>query len=273
MQNLATDPRFHAIQSPRNIWAFSAIHGENDRLTRLHDAVLERIRPGDRIIYLGNYTGYGRRSRETVDELLTFRRMVLAMPSVVPEDIVYLRGAQEEMWQKLTQLQFSQNPIDTLLWMLGSGMGSTMESYGINPHEGVTAAREGIMALTRWTNTIRDAVRWQPGHDVFMSQYRRAAYTILPDGRTPVLFVNAGLNPSYHLTEQNDNFWWDCDGFARMTDAYAPFEKVVRGFDPAHQGVRVNCVTASLDGGCGFGGPLVCAGMKADGEIFEILET
>ena len=75
------------------------------------------------------------------------------------------------------------------------------------------------------------------------------------------------------LEDQGDSFWWAGDDFFTMTDAYQPFEKVIRGFDPTHQGVRVNCVTASLDGGCGFGGSLVAAGISADGDIFEILES
>jgi serine/threonine protein phosphatase 1 len=35
----------------------------------------------------------------------------------------------------------------------------------------------------------------------------------------------------------------------------------------------MNGVTASLDGGCGFGGTLICAGMEASGDIFELMEA
>ena len=52
-----------------------------------------------------------------------------------------------------------------------------------------------------------------------------------------------------------------------------PFQKVVRGFDPDHKGMNINCVTATIDGGCGFGGQLVCAGFNPEGSIFELLET
>lgn len=258
--------------APNRIWAVSSIHADAERLTSLHDAVLERIQPGDRLIYLGNYTGYGTQSRATIDEILTFRRLVLSIQGMKTDDIIYLRGGQEEMWQKLTQLQFSPNPVDTLLWMMGNGMGNTMENYGISPHDGITAAREGVMSLTRWTGHIRDILRRNPGHDVFMNQYRRAAYTA-HDGRYPILFVNAGIDPQKTLENQDDNFWWAGDIFINIKDAYDPFEKVIRGFDPAHEGVRMNCVTASLDGGCGFGGSLVCAGMDMDGDIFELIEA
>lgn len=266
------DNKFSILGRPNKIWAISSIHADIDRLTQLHDAVFERIMPGDRIVYLGNYTGFGLHSRETIDELLVFRRLLLAQPGMQPSDIVYLRGAQEELWQQLLQLQFNPQPVDALLSMMGNGLGNTMQSYGISAHDGIMAAREGTMSLTKWTNTIRHTVRENAGHDCFMTQSRRAAFTQC-DERYPLLFVNAGLDPSRSLEQQEDCLWHSGDGFSDMTDSYAPFEKVIRGFDPKHQGVHLNCVTATLDGGCGFGGSLVCASMSAEGEIYDLMEA
>jgi hypothetical protein len=96
---------------PRTVWSIPAIHGDLGALTRLHDALFERIKPGDRIVYHGNYTGYGEQSAACVDEILTFRRMVLAMPGMICSDFIYLRGQQEQMWQKLLQLQFAPDPM------------------------------------------------------------------------------------------------------------------------------------------------------------------
>ena len=103
--NYSTDNRFSALGNPNKIWAISSIHAEIDRLMQIHDAVFERISPGDRLVYLGNYTGFGHHSRETVDELLIFRRLLMAQPGMKADDIVYLRGAQEDLWQKLERLQ------------------------------------------------------------------------------------------------------------------------------------------------------------------------
>lgn len=264
--------KFSNLKRPNKIWAVSSIHGDLDRLMQLHDAIFERIAPGDRLIYLGNYTGYGVQSRETVDELLVFRRLLLAQPGMKASDIVYLRGAQEELWNKLTQLHFAPNPTDTLLWMMGCGMGNTMKSYDICAHDGIMAAREGTLSLTKWTNKVREALRAHAGHDCFMTQSKRAAYTEF-DGRFPTLFVNAGLDPQKPLELQDDNLWWAGETFSDMEARYDPFEKVVRGFDPKHEGVHLNCVTATLDGGCGFGGSLVAASMQADGEMMEMLEV
>lgn len=238
----------------------------------LHDTLFSRIAPGDRLLYLGNYAGHGEAATATVDELLTFRRMVLARPGMDAHDVVYLRGGQEEMWNKLLQISFAPNPRNILQWMFGNGMTETLRSYGINAQDGMNAAHEGVMALVKWTGRIRDAVRRRPGHDIFTTQWRRAAYTA-QDGTFPLLFVNAGINPARSLQEQGDSFWWSGRNFNDIRLPYDPFQKVIRGYDPARGGVSVNCVTATIDGGCGFGGRLVCAGFQADGSVFDLIEA
>lgn len=273
MCRLSLDYRFASLGQTQAVWTISSIHGELDRLSALHDALAERMAPGDRIVYFGNYTGYSIESAETIDEILSFRRRVLAMPGMTADDIVYLRGVQEDMWGRLLQLQFYANPLDLYLWMLGQGLAHTLQAYGIDPHEGILAARGGVVALTRWTNDLRQHLKEFPGHDMFISQQRRAAYNMLPDGRYPLLFVNAGIDPARPLSKQEDAFYWAGETFTQMTAAYAPFEKVVRGYDPNHGGIHINCVTATLDGGCGFGGPLLGAGLTPDGDVFELLEA
>ncbi len=269
---ISSDQRFTVLGTPKRIWAVPAIHGEAARLQSLHDGLYHRIEPGDRIIYLGNYTGYGSAPCATVDELLTFRRMVLAIPGVHPQDIVYLRGMQEDLWQKLLQLPFIHHPVSALMQMLNGGLGHTLAGYGINPQDGLNAGREGVMALVRWTAKIREAVRRHPGHELFASQLRRAAFTA-PDGESPLLFVHAGLDPSRPLETQDESFWQAGQNFKSITDAYQPFRKVVRGFDPDHNGMHLNCVTATLDDGCGFGGPLVCAGFDNKAALFDLIEA
>ncbi len=263
---------FSDLGTPRHIWAIPSIHADVERLMRLHDAIYEKIQAGDRLVYLGNYTGYGAYSHETIDELLTFRRMVLAKPAMQPNDIIYLRGKQEDLWQQLLQIQFHQHPVDALIDLMGKGLGPTMQSYDICPHEGITAAKNGIIYLTKWTNHIRQRLRAHDGHEAFITEHRRAAYTN-NNNQFPLLFVNTGINTSKGLNEQQNSFWEDASHFDDMTESYAPFDKVVRGFDPAHKGLHLNCITATLDAGCGFGGSLVAAQMSAKGEFFEVLEA
>lgn len=263
---------FTALGSPARIWTIPAIHGETEKLTLLHDEIYREIRPGDRIVYLGNYTGFGRDAAGCIDEILTFRRLVLSLPGMIASDIVYLRGRQEEMWQKLLQLQFAPNPTDVFLWMLGNGMAPTLVSYGISQHDGIEACRYGVMGLTKWTNVVREAVRRHKGHDIFAMHQSRAAYTDL-ESAYPMLFVHAGINTSKTLEDQGDSFWWGQEQFDAITIPYLPFQKVIRGYDPARRGLHTNCVTATLDDGCGFGGPLICAGFEADGNILDIIEA
>ncbi len=260
------------IGQPNTVWTIPAIHGHLDELTRLHDHILKHVKPGDRIIYHGNYTGYGDHSVACIDELLTFRRMVLAMPGMVCTDLVYLRGQQEIIWDKLLQLQFAPDPTNVLLWMLGNGLSNTLYDYGLSPHDGIEACKSGIMGITRWTNIIRKALRARAGHEIFFNQLKRMAYTD-KDAPYPMLFVHAGLMPCHALHDQGDHIWWASDEFKSIETAYKPFDKVVRGFDPDHSGLHLNCITATVDDGCGFGGKLISVGFEPDGDVTEILEA
>lgn len=269
----ADNHKFAPLGIPARIWAVSAIHADAARLMEIHDSLYPRLSPGDRIVYLGNYTGFGPRACETVDELLTFRRAVLALPGAAPSDMVYLRGRQEEMWHKLLQIQFAPRAAEVMRWMLhNGGLASALASYGLDPAGAVKAAQEGVMSLTRWTARLRQALRRHQGHETFTAQWRRAAYTNL-NGPSPLLFVHCGINPQRPLHEQGDSFWWAGSAFNGIDQPYGPFRKVVRGFDPGHEGVRINCVTATLDGGCGFGGNLVCAGFTGEGGLFDMIEV
>lgn len=289
--DLVKDQRFAALGNPRRIWAISAIHAEADRLVALHDSIYPQLEAGDRIVYLGNYFGHGTEATRTIDEILTFRRNVLAMPGWMPSDIAYLRGGQEEMWEKLVQLQFAPNPREVLEWMLDHGLSATLESYGMNPTHGLVSTREGAMSITRWTAGVRAAIRRHRGHDMFITHLRRAAFTppqvmelaatgtggayarAMDDSAAPMLFVHAGLNPNRPLQDQGDALWWGGRSFDAIHTPYDPFEKVIRGFDPNQGGLHINGVTATLDGGCGFGGPLVCAGFDRCGEVFSLIES
>src|SRR5205823_2456817 len=151
------------LRGARRIWAVGVIHGEAARLRLLHDRVGARLIDGDRIVYLGNYLGYGA-IVATIDELLDFRRRVLSRRNAFACDIVHLRGAQEEMWQKLLQLQFASNPAAVLEWMVRAGVEATVAGYGGDLRQGFAATRDGPRTITRWTLTLREAMNAVPGH-------------------------------------------------------------------------------------------------------------
>tara|TARA_B100001989_G_scaffold245688_1_gene215708 strand:- start:403 stop:1224 length:822 start_codon:yes stop_codon:yes gene_type:complete len=265
------DYRFLPIGAPNRIWCISAIHGDFEKLAFLHDQLFPHVENGDRILYHGNYIGFGPSSAETIDELLTFRRAVMAdNPGMLASDIIYLRGAQEEMWQKLMQLQFAPNPQEVLIWMLGNGLSNTLYSYGIDPHDGMEACRQGMISIGQWTNHIKAAIKSRAAHETFMTQLFRAAYS--ENYETSMLFVNAGLDARIALEEQGDNFWWAHKEFECIHSPYLFFKTVVRGYDPSHKGLNLTRVASTIDGGCGFGGSLVCACFDEQAEILDVLE-
>ncbi|MEA2754958.1 MAG: hypothetical protein QOJ54_1247 [Aliidongia sp.] len=261
--------RFATLVGRRRIWAISAIHAEVRRLEAIHDAIEKRLQPRDGLVYLGNMIGSGTAVFDTVAELLAFRRAFIARPAAFAADLVYLRGSQEEMWQKLLELQFAPNPVEVLAWMLDHGVGATLSAYRADPNQGLSAAREGPMALTRWTNALRQAVNAAPGHGNLLTALRRAAFT----GGNELLFVHAGIDPSRPLTAQHDSFWWGGGGFLDLTEPYAGFRKVVRGFDRHHGGLQISAHSISMDRGCGTGGPLVGACFDLDGNVVESFEA
>jgi len=262
--------KFAVLHAARRVWAVPAIHGEAAALARLHMNLAPRLRAGDRLVYLGNFLGRGAHIRETLNEMLAFRRWLLARPGTFAYDVAYLRGAQEEMWQKLLQLQFAPNPREVLGWMMTQGVGATLEAYGGNPEQGASHARDGAVAITRWSGSLRNAMQAAPGHFQLMAALRRAAYT--DDNK--LLFVSAGLDPERPLSEQSDSFWWGGGvAFARLDQAYGGFSQVVRGFDRAKGGIKTGPFSITIDGGCGFGGPLVAACLVPNGEIDELIEA
>ncbi len=261
--------RFGILVGRRRVWAISSIHAEVARLRTIHLAIERRLQPGDALVYLGNMIGRGPNVRATIDELLAFRRDFIARPGAFASDLVYLRGSQEEMWQKLLELQFAPNPAEVYGWMLDHGLAATLEGYGIDRQQGQIATRDGPVAITRWTNAVRAAVNAAPGHGNLLTALRRAAYT----AGNELLFVHAGIDPSRPLTAQNDSFWWGGAGFLDLAEAYGGFTKVVRGFDKHHGGLQQAPFAISMDRGCGFGGPLAAACLTFDGQVAEAYEA
>ena len=262
------DPSIQLIGTPQKIWSIPAIHGDIKRLMVLHDAIAEHFQVGERLVYHGNYVGHGIHSAQCVDEILAFRRQILATPGVQPEDLIYLRGMQEEMLRRLLQIAFLPHAIDTIGWMLDNGLTQTLESYGFDRCSALDACRAGVIGLTRWTEKIREKIRNAPGHETFFRSLKHAAHTDL-DSAYPMLFVHAGLDANRALHDQGEAFWWEAEKFQSLTRAYAPFSKVIRGYDPARRGSEMNCIKATIDDGCGFGGALTTVAFSSDGQAAE----
>lgn len=264
-----TEPSvFAVLHRTQRIWAISSIHGDADRLNKLQAVIGGKYLPGDRLLYLGNVLGRGDAVRATVDAMLAFRRVILSRRNMFTHDVVMLRGAQEEMWQRLMQLQFANDPVEVMDWMLEQGIGSTLKAYGSGQEDAQSAIRQGPMAITRWTAKIRTAFQ-AAGHQEWLSSLKHAAYT----REATLLFVNRGVDPERPLDAQGDEFWWGARAFDTIDTSYSGFDKVVRGFDPDAKGLVEKPFTISIDSGCSRGGSLLAACIDNDGAVIEIIEA
>jgi serine/threonine protein phosphatase 1 len=207
----------------------------------------------------------------TVDLALALRRRVLALPGGRACDVVFLRGVQEEMWTKLEQLHFAQSPGDVLRWMLQYGLAGTIAAYGGTGAipEGERAVRDGPVAVARWTGALRQALRAHPGHAEWQTAIRRAALS--EDGH--LLAVHHGIDTLKPLDLQGDAFWWGGNtAFEAIAAPYGTVGRLIRGFDRSHPGLVDRPYTLTLDGGCGFGGPLLAALLGSHGEVLDVIE-
>ncbi len=257
------DNRYGLLRNAKRIWAVGSIHGQLAELSSVHKILISKFRRGDKLVYLGNYFGDTDLNKDTIDELLITRRRIMSLPEVfMPEDFVYLRGAREEMFFKLLQLHFAPNPVEVMEWLLDHGMGQAISAYGENEKTARAIVRQGTMALTRWTNTIRRQIQACPGHIDLTSCLKRACMT--DDGN--LLFVHACVDPTRPLTMQKDQFWWDSGRFGQINQKFSDFSKVIRGYDHSNKGVDLESeFTATIDGGCGRGGKLHAVCFAPDG--------
>jgi serine/threonine protein phosphatase 1 len=267
--NGAGKEKFAQLREARRIWAIAAIHGEANRLGRLHDLIARRFADGDRLVYLGNYLGRGSGVVGVIDEVLDFRRRVLGRRRAFACDVVFLRGAQEEMWQKLLQIQFAPNPGEVLDWMAREGVEATVRAYGGELQHGFAASRDGPRLLTRWTSALRKAMNDAPGHMALFASLRHAALT----ADRQLLFVHAGVDASRALAAQGDALWWSGRDISGLDEPFDGFRRVIRGYDRHQRGLVEHEFAVSLDAGAGLGGPLLAAAFAPDGAVVEVLEA
>lgn len=266
--------QFSHLGKPRHIWTISAINGDVNRLRHLHHVIENEFQLGDRIVYTGNYLGTDTHADPiaVIDELLRFRRMILR-PGMLCEDIAYLRGSQEEIWEKLLQLHFAPNPQAVLEWMQDKGAVPALRAYGSSFEAGIHAMTGGVVSTARWTSQLRDQIRQHAGHELFFLQLKRAALTEATAEQAPLLFVHAGIDPKKALSDQGDSFWWRAKNFNKISSPFENFKYVIRGCDPEQNGMYINGVTMSLDDGCGHGGALTCAEMTQNGDVTALYQA
>ena len=123
---------FIELQFSKKIWAIGSIHSNIDSFESIKDHILKSFSNGDKLIFLGNIIGIQKNTKETLSSVISMRNYLLSKFLLKPDDIIFLRGAQEEMFLKLLQLQTAPNPYDIVKWIFEHGVDKTVESYGFN---------------------------------------------------------------------------------------------------------------------------------------------
>ena len=130
-----TQSQFAELKYSKKIWAVGSIHSHFDSFNSIKEHILKHFVYGDKLIFLGNIIGFGKYSTKTLSSAINMRNYLLSKFLLKAQDIVFLRGAQEEMFLKLLQLQTAPNPQDIVQWMFEHGVDKTADSYGFNKEE------------------------------------------------------------------------------------------------------------------------------------------
>jgi serine/threonine protein phosphatase 1 len=233
-------PTIARLSGGGRIWALGALLGDDDALEALARAVLSRLR----------------------------RRLMAANRGC---GILFLRGAQEEMWQKALSLPFAMTPLEVLDWMLGRGLGSIIEAYGASVADGRIACRNGPSEIARWTRGLRQRQAAHAGHAELLASLKRAA---LGNGGA-LLLSAAGVDATRPLDEQGDAFWWSAQSDASLAAA------LTRGADAGWNAATrlVRGAGPSADAAAGYGqvltvtcGRPAVAALDATGAVLERIE-
>ncbi len=269
---MTTDNKFHEFVNTDRIWAIGSIHSSLDSFQSIKKYIFSNFKYGDKLIFLGNLIGYNNSSKEIITDVLSLRFNLMAKFNLDHEDIVFLRGAQEEMFSKLLQLQIAPNPSEIIDWIFSHGVDQTLSSYNFEPDQFRNIATQGTIQINKLTSKLNKKILGLPGHKEFFSNLKHAAFSETME----VLFVNRGVDLSRPLSAQNDCFWWGYQNFSLINKPYKTFKRIVRGYQSNKNNDLENSKNKVL---CTlFKQPLknkkILAGLFAkNGDILELFES
>ena len=264
--------KFSEFKETNKIWAIGSLHSSVKSFQSIKNYILSKFSEGDKLIFLGNVIGFRDTSKEIISEVLNLRFNLMAKFKLNHEDVVFLRGAQEEMFSKLLQLQIAPNPIEIIDWIFSHGVDQTIISYGLDPNEFKSVASQGTIQINKLTSKLNCLILSNSGHNEFFSNLKHAAYSETKE----VLFVNRGVDITRPLSAQNDCFWWGYQNFSLINKPYNTFKRIIRGYQSNTHNDLENSKSKIL---CTlFRQPLesnnILAGIfSKNGEILELFES
>ena len=263
---------FVELKTSNKIWAIGSIHSNLNSFKSIKEFILNNFELNDKLIFLGNVIGLGNNSKETLNSVIDLRFNLMSKFKLKPDSIIFLRGAQEEMFSKLLQLQLAPNPTEILEWMFDHGVNETIKSYGFSESEVKKIASSGTLNISKWTSNLNKAIHDNPGHVQYFLNLKHAAYS----HTKKILFVNRGVDISRPLSAQNDCFWWGYQNFSTIQQPYKTFLRIVRGYESEHINqleMSKNSIVCTL-----FKQPLsnnriLCGIFGENGEILDLFEN
>ncbi len=269
---MSINTNYQEFKNINRIWAIGSIHSSIESFQSIKNYIFSNFKKDDKLIFLGNVIGFRNKSREIITEVLKLRFDLLAKFNLNHQDIVFLRGAQEEMFSKLLQLHIAPNPSEIIDWIFSHGVDQTILSYSFDPQEFKNVATQGTIQINKLTSKLNHQISLTPGHKEFFSHLKHAAYSESKE----VLFVNRGVDLSRPLSAQNDCFWWGYQNFSEINKPYNTFKRIVRGYHSNQHNDLENSKNKIL---CTlFSQPLkndrILAGIFSEnGEILELFES
>ena len=138
---------FVELKKSNKIWAIGSIHSNLKSFRSIKQFLLDNFEENDKLVFLGNVIGLGNNSKETLSSVIDLRFNLMSKFKLNPSSIVFLRGAQEEMFSKLLQLQLAPNPNEIIEWMFDHGVNETIKSYGFSENEVKNIASSGTITI------------------------------------------------------------------------------------------------------------------------------
>ncbi len=263
---------FVEIKESNKIWAIGSIHSNLKSFNSIKKFILNNFETSDKLIFLGNVIGLGNNSKETLSSVIDLRFNLMSKFKLKPQSIIFLRGAQEEMFSKLLQLHLAPNPSEIVEWMFDHGVNATINSYGFSDSEVKNIASSGTINISKWTTNLNKAVQSNPGHTQYFLNLKHAAYSYTKK----ILFVNRGVDITRPLSAQNDCFWWGFQNFSRIQKPYKTFLRIVRGYESEHLNqteISKNNIVCTLFKQPLSNNSILCGIFAENGEILDLFEN
>ena len=216
------------------LFAIGDIHGCVDELAAMMEAIAPR--PGDTVVFVGDYIDRGPCSREVIDYLLNLRQGAA--------ELVFLKGNHEDML--LSFLGFPGHYGESFVF---NGGAQTLASYGLREpaHSPAPHSIDGLLPA---------------GHLDFI-QSLRDLYL-----RPPYLFVHAGVVPSVPLDEQNvEDLLWIRNEFIFYPHQLGA--TVIFGHTPMRTVMTDLPYKIGIDTGLVYGGKLSCIELN-EGLLYQV---